>query len=71
MRRIVTLGVFACLLLSLMPFLSQVSDVDIGDNEIVLNDKIIPDSELTLPQVEALNSIDMGRSTNSTWSTTG
>ena len=54
-----------------MPVLSQVSHVDIGDNEIVLNDKMIPDSELTLPQVEALNSIDMGRSTNSNWSTTG
>ena len=33
--------------------------------------RIIPDSELTLPQVEALNSIGMGRATNSNWSATG
>ena len=42
MRRTVTLGILACLLLSLIPVFSQVSHVDFGESEIVMNEKIIP-----------------------------
>jgi hypothetical protein len=39
--------------------------------EIIIDDKIIDDSQLTLAQIEALNSVGMGRSTNTNWSAAG
>lgn len=72
MRRLIALGILACFLLSLIPAMTLVSNSDgftIDRPEV--ESRIIPDSELTLPQVEALNSIGMGRATNSNWSATG
>ena len=72
MRRMIALGILACFLLSLVPAISQVSNSGtIAVDRPEVGSRLIPDSELTLPQVEALNSIGMGRATNSNWSATG
>ena len=71
MRRALAVGILACFLLSLIPAISDSVPVSESDGEIVINKKIIDDSELTLPQIEALNAAGMGRATNTNWSATG
>jgi len=71
MRRTLAVGILTCFLLSLIPAISDSVPVSESDGEIVINKKIIDDSELTLPQIEALNAAGMGRGTNTNWSATG
>jgi len=71
MRRYLAVGILACFLLSLIPAISDSVSISESDGEIVINTKIIDDSELTLPQIEALNAVGMGRGTNTNWSATG
>lgn len=72
MRRTIALGILACFMLSLLPAISLVNDLEIKSDEgDSIDDRIIPDSELTLAQIDALNAVGMGRSTNSNWSAVG
>ena len=72
MRRMIAIGILVCFLLSLIPAMSQVTTSEIISNEASpFDNRIIPDSELTLSQVEALNSIGMGRNANTNWSAAG
>ena len=71
MGRVIAVGIVVCFLLSILPLLPD----EIGEigafEEAISNPRIIDDSELTLEQVEALNSVGMSRSANSTWSNSG
>ncbi|MBJ62269.1 MAG: hypothetical protein CMB57_03360 [Euryarchaeota archaeon] len=71
MRRALSLGILACLLLSLATPIAKYTPVEIIVEEINPNPRIIDDSELTLGQIEALNSVGMSRSANTNWSATG
>ena len=71
MRRLIAIGILACFLLSIIPAISQTESVVEAYDEIIINDKMIDDSELTLPQLDALNSIGMGRGANTNWSAAG
>ena len=71
MRRAVALGIIACFLLSLVPAITQTSSITITNDSVVINDKLIDDSELTQPQIDALNSVGLGRGTNTNWSAAG
>ncbi len=64
MRSTIAIGILACFLLSIIPAISQTESVVEAYDEIIINDKMIDDSELTLPQLDALNSIGMGRGAN-------
>tara|TARA_B110001452_G_C15236397_1_gene428063 strand:+ start:43 stop:3510 length:3468 start_codon:yes stop_codon:yes gene_type:complete len=71
MRRMIAIGIMTCFLLSLVPAISQSdSFVEIYD-EVVIDDKMIDESELTLPQLDALNAVGMGRGSNTDWSAAG
>ena len=71
MRRMIAIAIMTCFLLSAVPAISQSdSFVEIYD-EVLIDDKIIDESELTLPQLEALNSVGMGRGSNTNWSAAG
>ena len=71
MGRAVAVGIVVCFLLSILPLFSdEIDEISVVD-EVVNNPRIIDDSELTLEQIEALNSVGMSRSANSTWSTSG
>ncbi len=70
MRRVVALGFLACLVLASISALVDTGTVSIDENEMV-NPRLIPDDELTLGQLEALNSLGMARATNTNWSAAG
>ena len=71
MRRALSLGILACLLLSLATPIAKFTPAEIITEDINPNSRIIDDSELTLGQIEALNSVGMSRSANTNWSATG
>ena len=71
MRRLLAFGILACFLLSLASPLANFAEVPNVIEEVAENSRLIDDSELTLGQIEALNSVGMGRSTNTNWSATG
>ena len=71
MRRTIAFGILTCFLLSVIPTMPQTSSATEFYEEVIINDKIIDDSKLTLAQLEALNSIGMGRGTNTNWSAVG
>ncbi len=72
MRRGIAIGILACLLLSYVPAFSfDPIEKDEIETPPQIGSKIIDDSELTLGQIEALNSVGMGRGTNTNWSATG
>ena len=71
MRRAVALGIIACFLLSLVPAITQTSSITITNDSVVISDKLIDESELTQPQIDALNSVGLGRGTNTNWSAAG
>jgi len=67
----IAIGILACFLLSIIPAISQTGSVVEAYDEIIISDKMIDDSELTLPQLDALNSVGMGRGANTNWSAAG
>ena len=71
MRRILSLGILACLLLSIVPSIADSSPIQNEGESVIDNSRIIDDSELTLGQLDALNSVGMARSANTNWSATG
>ena len=71
MRRMIAIGILTCFLLSIIPPISHTGSVIEAYDEIIINDKLIDDSELTLPQLEALNSVGLGRGANTNWSAAG
>lgn len=71
MRRTIAFGILACFLLSALPAITQTNSVAEVYDEVIINDKIIDDSQLTLAQIEALNAVGMGRATNTNWSAAG
>ena len=71
MRRALSLGILACLLLSLATPIAKFTPAEIITEDINPNSRIIDDSELTLGQIEVLNSVGMSRSANTNWSATG
>ena len=71
MSRVIAVGIVVCFLLSIVPLLpDEIGEIGAVD-EVISNPRIIDDSELTLEQIEALNSVGMSRSVNSTWSASG
>ena len=71
MRRLVSLGILACLLLSYAPINQSPTGLGSIDTIPEVNSKIIDDSELTLEQVNALNAVGMSRTKITNWSATG
>ena len=71
MGRVIAVGIVVCFLLSIVPLLpDEIGEIGAVD-EVISNSRIIDDSELTLEQIKALNSVGMSRSANSTWSASG
>ena len=71
MRRALSMGILPRLLLSLATPMAKFAPVDVIIEEINPNPRIIDDSELTLGQIEALNSVGMSRTASTNWSATG
>ena len=71
MRRMIAVGILVCFLMSVVPAMSTTSPSVNTPGQVEINPKIIDDSELTLKQIEALNSVGMARGTNTNWSAAG
>ena len=70
MRRLIAGVLVIIFIVSTLP--SFDADVKIGEQEtIVLENRLIDESDMTLEQSEALKSLAMGRNANSNWSATG
>ena len=71
MRRALSLGILACLLISTLPFVAEDSasiNNSFGmDDDLDFNDNV----ELTDEQKESLKASGLGRSASSNWSATG
>ena len=67
MRRMIAVGILVCFLMSVVPAMSTTSPSVNTPGQVEINPKIIDDSELTLKQIEALNSVGMARGTNTNW----
>ena len=71
MSRAIAVGIVVSFLLSLAPLVTngipQIDEYDL----YIDNPRIIDDSELTLQQIESLNSVGMSRSPSTNWSATG
>ena len=67
MGRVVAVGIVVCFLLSIAPLM--VDEIPGFDEPefIAENSRIVDDSELTLQQIEALNSVGMSRNANTNW----
>ena len=71
MRRTIALGILACFMLSIIPAISNSTPISDSEGEVIVNSKMIDDSELRISQLDALNAIGMSRGTNSNWSAAG
>ena len=72
MRRLIAIGILACLVLSYIPAIAEDSGVEENkESQLKTPSRLLDDSELTLGQVEALNSVGMGRGANTNWSAAG
>ena len=71
MGRVIAVGIVVCFLFSIAPLM--VDEIPGFDEPefIAENSRIVDDSELTLQQIEALNSVGMSRNANTNWSATG